>query len=62
MKKEKIMRQELRRMLENNQSAENIVDMLRGFGMNVSQRSISFILKQECSIEEKIFSAISSLK
>lgn len=60
--KEKIMRQELRKMLDENQTADNILSMLKDFGLTASLRSIKFILKQDCSVDEKVFSIISSFR
>lgn len=60
--REKIMRQELRKMLNENKTADNILSVLEGFGLTVSLQSIKFILKQDCSVDEKIFSIISSFR
>lgn len=56
------MRQELRKMLNENKTADNILSVLEGFGLTVSLQSIKFILKQDCSVDEKIFSIISSFR
>ena len=54
------MRKEIKRMLMEKRSPLRIVEGLKQFGLNVSESSVNFILKQEYSIEEKIYTLISS--